>query len=124
MRISYLAAAAFLLPAAADAQSMNAEAFHQRATALQEKGMLALFSSDVRLLMAEAEAAGKQSRQLQLAAIKAGQKPRYCPPADKPKIGSGEFMTRLSAIPANERARIDMTEAMTRILGAKFPCPS
>ena len=53
MRISYLAAAAFLFPAAASAQTMNAEQFHQRATALQKKGMLALFSSDVKLLMAE-----------------------------------------------------------------------
>jgi hypothetical protein len=33
-----------------------------------------------------------------------------------------EFMTRLSAIPAEERAKIDMTEAMTRILSVKYPC--
>ena len=123
MKAVVLAVMLALVPAAASAQSMNAEQFHQRATALQKRGPFALFSGDVKLLMGEAESAGKQSRQLQLAAIKAGQKPRYCPPADKPKIGSSEFMTRLSAIPAAERARIDMTEAMTRILGAKFPCP-
>jgi hypothetical protein len=33
-----------------------------------------------------------------------------------------EFMASLSAIPAEERARIDMTEAMTRILASKYPC--
>jgi hypothetical protein len=33
-------------------------------------------------------------------------------------------MNRLGVIPAAERARIDMTEAMTRILIQKFPCPA
>jgi hypothetical protein len=33
-----------------------------------------------------------------------------------------EFMARLSGIPAADRARIDMTEAMTRVFAAKFPC--
>jgi len=31
-------------------------------------------------------------------------------------------MERLAAIPAAERARIDMTEATIRILATKFPC--
>jgi hypothetical protein len=33
-------------------------------------------------------------------------------------------MKRLGAIPRAERQRIDMTEAMTRISAAKFPCPT
>lgn len=37
-------------------------------------------------------------------------------------MGSDEFMKRLAMIPAAERARIDMTEANTRILATKFPC--
>jgi hypothetical protein len=124
MRMAMIASLAFLGTAPAAAQSMNAEQFHARATALQKKGPLALFSGDVKLLMTEAKAAGERSHQLRLAAVKAGQKPRYCPPAGKRSMRSDEFMTRLSAIPQSERARIDMTEAMIRILSGKFPCPT
>jgi hypothetical protein len=39
-------------------------------------------------------------------------------------MGSDEFMKGLAAIPAAERARINMTEATTRILARKYPCPA
>ena len=118
----------FLLPAllgapsAALAQSMNAEAFYQRAAALQKKGVMALFSSDLKALTTEGKAAGAKARQQRLTAIAAGQKPRYCPPEGPVSIGNTEFFDRLSAIPAADRSRIDMAEATTRILAAKFPC--
>jgi hypothetical protein len=38
-------------------------------------------------------------------------------------MASDEYMKGLSAIPATERSKIDMTEATTRILARKFPCP-
>jgi len=37
-------------------------------------------------------------------------------------MGSDEFMERLGALPRAERSRINMTEAMVRILAVKFPC--
>jgi len=37
-------------------------------------------------------------------------------------MNSDEFMSRLGAIPQAERAKIDMTEATTRLLAVKFPC--
>ena len=123
MRMMFVGAlTAILVPASANAQSMNAENFHARAVALQKKGALALFSSDIKRLMNEAKAAGQQSRELRRAAVKSGQSPRYCPPEGKQSMTSTEFMSRLGGIPAAERARIDMTEAMTRILVQKFPC--
>ena len=110
-------------PAAASAQSMNAEQFHRRATALRQKGFMALFSgSEIKALTAEAQAAGKHARDLRAASLKAGQRARFCPPKGPVSMGDKEFMTRLSAIPATDRSRIDMTEAMTRILSAKYPC--
>ena len=112
-----------VIPAAASAQTMNAETFHRKATALKAKGPLALFSRDLKLLTREGQAAGRRNRDLRLAAVKAGQKPRYCPPDGPQAMGSSEFMTRLQAIPAADRVRIDMTEATARILAAKFPCP-
>lgn len=124
MRLITMAAAALLLvPAAASAQSMNAEEFHRRATALQKKGPMALFSrGEIKVLMNEGTGAAKRAREQRLATVRAGGKPRYCPPDGPQSLGSSEFMQRLSAIPQAQRARIDMTEATTRVLAGKFPC--
>jgi hypothetical protein len=122
MKSKLFAAGLLLMPAVASAQSMNAQVFHQRATALEKKGMLALFSGDLKALMKEGKAAGAKARQQRLAAVAAGQKPRFCPPDQPVSITSNEFMSRLSAIPQAERSRIDMTEATIRILAVKFPC--
>ena len=113
---------ALLLPAAASAQSMNAETFHRKAVALQKKGPMALLSGDLKVVMNEGKAAAAQARAQRMAAVKAGQAPRYCPPPGVKGMGSDEYMAGLSAIPAAERARIDMTEATNRILARKFPC--
>jgi len=123
MRLKLLVATAILVPSIASAQSMNAELFYKRSNALIAKGPLALFSrGEISALMTEAANAGKAARAERLAAVAAGKPPRACPPP-KSSMGSDEFMKRLGAIPAAERARITMTEAMTRITIARFPCP-
>lgn len=124
MRLITLAAAGLLLvPAAASAQSMNAEQFHRRATALQKKGAMAIFSrGEIKTLMSEGKAAGERARAQRLAAVKAGGKLRYCPPPGPGSMNSDEFIKRLGAIPQAQRARIDMTEATNRILAGKYPC--
>ena len=105
------------------AQSMNAEVFHQRAVALQKKGPLALLSrGEIKALMNEGKASGERARAARLAAVQAGKTPRYCPPTDVRGMSSDEFMKRLDAIPQAERRRIDMGEAMNRILALKYPC--
>ena len=81
---------------------------------------LLLRQADVALRAAKA--AGKTASLARRAALKAGKKPRYCPPEGPQKMDSDEFMTRLAAIPRPDRQRISMTEAMNRILTAKFPC--
>ena len=107
---------------AAVAQTMNAEVFHKRAVKLEKKGAMALFSrGEIKALMQEGQAAAKRAREQRLATIKAGGKPRSCPPEGS-RMGSDEFMKRLAAIPQAERARIDMTEATIRILAGKYPC--
>lgn len=123
MNSKLVAALLLLAPAAASAQSMNAEEFHRRAAALQQKGFIAVFSAgEIRALTSEAQAAGKQAAANRRMAIKAGQTARFCPRDAAMKMDDREFMARLSAIPEPERARIDMTEAMTRILAVKYPC--
>lgn len=107
----------------AAAQTMNAELFHQRATKLQAKGAMAIFSGgEIKALMREGQASGKASV-ARLRADKAADRPlRFCPPTGPAKMNSDEFMKRLSAIPQAERRRIDMTEATTRIMAGKYPC--
>ena len=123
MRLKLLVASAILLPSMASAQAMNAESFYKRSQALIAKGPLALLSQgEIKLLMTEGGNAGKAARAQRLAALAAGKPPRACPP-EKSTMNSDEFMKRLGAIPAAERARINMTEAMTRITIARFPCP-
>jgi hypothetical protein len=120
-----LGAPLLAFPALASAQTMNAEEFHKSAAALENKGAMAVFSmGKIKALTAEAKAAGEKARQTRLATIAAGKTPRYCPPDGPQGMSSSEFMNRLSAIPAADRVRIDMTEAMTRILEVKFPCKS
>lgn len=125
MRKLVLVAAALLLPSAASAQSMNAEAFYQRATKLQNKGAIAIFSGgEIKALMDEGQASGKKAGEQRRADVAAGRKPRFCPPAAKVSMSSDDFMKGLAAIPASDRARIDMTEASNRIMAARYPCKS
>ena len=106
------------------AQGMNAEAFHKRASALQRKGPLAIFSrGEIKTLMAEVQNSAKRAGEERRATLRAGGKPRYCPP-ETGNLGAEEFMKRLSTIPAAERARMDMTEATARVLVSKWPCRS
>ncbi|QIK96681.1 hypothetical protein G7076_09760 [Sphingomonas sp. HDW15A] len=118
-----LGAVLLAVPASAFAQNMNADEFHRRAIALQKKGSRALLAiGEIRALTKEARGAGETVRAHRIAAEKAGQTPRYCPPKGSPRMGSEEFLKRLSAIPQDERAKINMLEAMNRILAVKFPC--
>ena len=123
MKKLLVAAIVVSVPQAAFAQMMNAQAFYQRASALQRKGIAAIFSGgEIKALMAEGQAAGKKARQQREAALASHRKPRFCPPPGLIKMDSDEFMKRLGAIPAGDRSRIDMTEATTRILSSKYPC--
>lgn len=124
MKVALLGLGAMLIASPALAQHMNAEDFYQRATRLKARGPLALLSGgEIKLLMTEAQRAGLAARNQRLATLKAEGKPRYCPPPGKHTMASSDFMHGLGNIPATERKRIDMTEATTRILAAKYPCP-
>ena len=123
MRSMLFGVALLTFSSAAFAQSMNAQTFYKRATALKKKGPLAIFSGgEIKALMNEGQASGKAAGAAYDADKRAGRPTRFCPPPGKRQMGSDEYMQRLAAIPAAERARIDMTEATTRILIAKYPC--
>ena len=114
-------AAATIASGPALAQSMRADVFLNKAEALKKKGPLALLSGDVRKLQGEIRGSAEQLRAERTAAVKAGQKPAYCPP-EKTGLGVDEIIDHFRSIPANERARINTKEALKRLMVKKHPC--
>ena len=108
--------------AASPAAAMPVSTFLTKAEALQKKGAMALFSSDIGVLKKEVQASGSQIKAERLAAIKAGRKPDFCPPA-KASMGSDELLSHLRAIPAAQRA-MPFKAAYKGFLVRKFPCPA
>ena len=100
----------------------TAQNFLDRANRLKAKGPLALFDSDYGRLKAEATAVGKSIGDDRIAAERAGRPILYCSPTARAKLGSYEFIDGLAAIPAKERARMTLKDAMIRVLQKKYPC--
>ena len=119
-----LSLAGLVAPASfAAAAVMNAEEFYQRAVKVKKRGPLALLSmKEVKLLVNEVKIAGARVKETRLAAERAGKKGRYCPPPDNKRMGHEEYVAGIGAIPQAERRKIDLIEATTRMLAAKFPC--
>lgn len=115
-------AALLLLAAPISAQAMPASVFLAKAEALMKKGPMALFSGDVGLLKKEMQTSGSQIKAERLAAVKAGRKPDFCPPA-KASMNSNELLNHLRAIPAAQRA-MPFKTAYKSFLVKKFPCPA
>jgi hypothetical protein len=112
-----LAAAIPIDPAAA----MNVADFLQRAEALEQRGMMAVFSSDYKALKAEVQTASGQLRAERLAAQKAGRKPAYCPPP-KGGLTPKELLAHFRKIPATQRLRTDVKDGLRSLLVSKYPC--
>jgi hypothetical protein len=110
--------------AAVHAQAMPLPQFLAKATALEKKGAMALFSGDLNLLKKEITGSAGQLRAERLAAQKAGRKPAYCPPEKGGGIGSKELLTHFRAIPAAQRERMQVRDGMRSFMARKFPCPA
>ncbi len=108
--------------AAVHAQSMPISTFLAKADALQKKGAMALFSSDVGLLKKEIQYSGKALRAQQVAAKKAGGKPVYCMPA-KATVSSGELLTHLRSLPPAQRSQ-PIQAGVASLMRKKYPCPA
>lgn len=108
-----------MLPAAASA--MDVSTFLAKSEALMKKGPMALFSGDIGVLKKEMQTSGGQIKAERLAAIKAGEKPAFCPPA-KASMRSDELLSHLRAIPAAQRG-MPFRAAYKSFLIRKFPCP-
>ena len=100
----------------------SAQNFLDRAHRLKSKGPFAFFDSDYGRLKAEATTAGKVIGDDRIAAEKSGRPILYCSPSARAELGSFEFIDGLDAIPAAERARMSLKDAMLRVLQKKYPC--
>lgn len=117
-----LAGALLLLPAAASA--MPVSDFVTKANALEKKGMMALFSSDFRLLKNEGNTATTAAIREERSAVKSGRKPTMCFPKDnKLSLGTNEVLNHMRAVPAAQRG-MSVKDAMAGLLRNKYPCPA
>ena len=122
MRKILLVATLVILPVTA-LQAMTVAVFLQKAEALKASGMTAMFSSDVGLLKNEMKGAGAALRAERLAAQRAGRRAAYCPP-EQPSLNANELLAHFRAIPAPQRARMEVKDALRSLLVRKYPCPA
>ena len=121
MKIKLLAAALLAVVPVGAAQAMDVATFLVKADALQKKGVMALMSSDYKLLKSEIETNGAALRAERLAAERARRKPAYCPPA-KQSLTSGEILAAFRSIPAAQRPRVQVKDALRALMARKYPC--
>lgn len=117
-----ISSAALLCLVATGAQAMTVAEFLAKARALQAKGAMALFSSDLKLLKGEMQAVASAYRSDIVAARGAGRAPHSCPPPKgQVKMGSKELLDELERIPVAER-RMSMKQAFYDIMKRRYPC--
>ena len=103
------------------AHAMDVATFLAKADPLKKKGMMAIFSSDYKLLAGEVQTHSKALREERLAAKAAGRPQAYCPP-EKSGLKVDELMAGLHAIPAAQQPRTSMKDALKALLVRKYPC--
>ena len=108
------------LPAAA--QAMDVATFLTKADGLKKKGMMALFSSDLKPLKAEIQNQSEALRQERIAAKAAGRPQAYCPPGDRGSLNSDELLAAFHTIPAAQQPRVEVKDALRALLARKYPC--
>ena len=124
MKIKLLAAALLAALPVGAAHAMDVATFLAKADALQKKGMMALMSSDYKLLKKEIVPHSQTLRNERLAAERAGRKGAYCPPPKQSGLNSDEILRAFRSIPAAQRPRTDVKDALRALLVRKYPCRS
>ena len=115
-----VAAAVLVMPVAA--QAMPVDAFLARAQSLQSKGMLAMFSGDLKVLMDTIKADAAALRGERESAQAGHRTPPYCPPGPV-NMDQKEIIAAMQAVPPAERSRTDTRTALRAHLARRFPCP-
>ncbi|GAA3996567.1 hypothetical protein [Sphingomonas humi] len=100
--------------------------FVERATKLESKGPLALFSrGEISVLQSEMQGANKSVVAEYQARKASGAKQAFCPvKGEKYQLGVKELMAKLRAIPAAQARTMTTTDAMRHLLAKRYPCPA
>ncbi|MES2754288.1 MAG: hypothetical protein V4659_06450 [Pseudomonadota bacterium] len=114
------AVAATVLIASPALAAMDVATFIAKGEALKAKGMMAVFSKDLKVVRAEAQAASRGFQADKAARAKAGQPPISCPPPGA-KLGAMDFFAELKKIPIVERS-MPLKDGMAWVSRRKFPC--
>lgn len=120
MKRIVLGLALALLIASPGQATMTVGEFLVKANALKAKGMMALFSSDLRLLKRESADATAALRAEKQARTVAGRPQPYCVPSGT-KMGANQMITDLNAIPPAERG-MTLKDGFARVLSKRYPC--
>jgi hypothetical protein len=116
--------ATFTFCSTAYAQAMPLNQFLEKATALEKKGMMAIFSADAKQLKKEMAASAAEMRAERLKAQAHGRKPAYCPPAEQAGLNNVEILAHFRAIPVGQRNRMSTKDGFRSLLMKKYPCPA
>lgn len=105
---------------AAPAAAMDVATFIAKGEALKARGMMAIFSKDLKLVQAAARDAARRYQAEKQARAKGGLPPISCPPKGA-KLGTMEFFEELKKIPLADRG-MPMQDGMAWVSRRKFPC--
>lgn len=125
LSVSMLGALALGLSASAAAApgDMSVANFLTLAESLQERGALALLSSDLRELRAEVSGSSTLYRARLAADRAAGRTPHSCPPPEgSASINSDELTTHMRSYPAARRTTLTVREALFDLMRRRYPC--
>jgi hypothetical protein len=109
--------------APAAAQAMPLATFLAKADALQRKGPMAIFSSDLKLLTNQIKRDAGELRAENKAAEAAGSQKSYCTPAGGVKLTNRDILGAMNAVPPTQRARTETKDALRAYFARRFPCP-
>ena len=104
--------------------AMPVSQFLAKADALEKKGAMAMFSSDIGVLKKEITDSAAQLKAERQAAQRAGRKPAYCPrEGAKGSLDSKEILTHFRAIPPAKRG-MQVKDGLRSLFARKYPCPA
>ncbi|MBS0481551.1 MAG: hypothetical protein JSR96_05245 [Proteobacteria bacterium] len=115
-----LSAGLLATPAMAAPGDMSVATFLNKVDSLKAKGAMALFSSDIGTLRAEATAAG-QAYAARLNAERAQARPSSCPPKGG-RPSQDQWLTHLNSYPQAARAATNLRAAMADYYIKTWPC--
>lgn len=104
------------------AAAMPVSTFLTKADAVQKKGALAIFSSDLKLLLNQIKQDSAALRAENVAANAAGRTKLYCTPPGGVRLSNKDIIVAMREVPAPRRATTKTKDALRAYFARRFPC--